>query len=72
MIMDLILLISLVLCAREGSMKERWLTIDIMKVLGVGGAHGHTSCVVVNVGTKRSLKNQIQKVKEYAGRSRPH
>ena len=46
MIMDLILLLSLVVCAREGSVKGRWLTIDFMKALGVGGAHGHTSCVV--------------------------
>jgi hypothetical protein len=41
-IMDLILLLSLVVCAGEGSVKGRWLTIGIMKALGVGGAHGRT------------------------------
>jgi hypothetical protein len=48
-IMDLILLLSLVLCAREGSVEGRWLTIGFMEVLGVGSAHGHTTCVVVDV-----------------------
>jgi hypothetical protein len=33
-IMDLILLLSLVVCAGEGSVKGRWLTIGIMKALG--------------------------------------
>ena len=70
MIMDLILLLSLVMCAREGSVEGRWLTIGFMEVLGVGGAHDHTSCVVVSVEEKFDGRNNTQR-KGCSGYSRP-
>lgn len=56
--MDLILLLSLVVCAREGSVKERWLTIDAMKALGVWRAWSHIMC------GGECLKRREEKIEE--------